>query len=77
MVAAGWIDREGIATPGLLKTPEQGAATTLWAATSSALAAHGGAYCADCDVANDDIDQDEARRLWSLSENLTGISLSR
>jgi NAD(P)-dependent dehydrogenase (short-subunit alcohol dehydrogenase family) len=75
MVAAGWIDREGVATPGLFKTPEQGAATTLWAATAPAVAGHGGAYCADCHVANDDIDQDEARRLWSLSENLTGISL--
>lgn len=45
MIAAGWIDQEGTATPGLFKTPEQGAATTLWAATSPTLATHGGAYC--------------------------------
>ncbi|TDW84287.1 NAD(P)-dependent dehydrogenase (short-subunit alcohol dehydrogenase family) [Kribbella pratensis] len=75
MVAAGWIDSNGVATPGLFKTPEEGAATTLWAATSPMLTAHGGAYCADCRVVDAQVDEDEARRLWSLSESMTGIGL--
>lgn len=33
------------------KTPEQGAATSVWCATSPALAGAGGVYCQDCDVA--------------------------
>jgi NAD(P)-dependent dehydrogenase (short-subunit alcohol dehydrogenase family) len=33
------------------KTPEQGAATSVWAATSSQLDGHGGVYCEDCDIA--------------------------
>ena len=33
------------------KTPEQGAATAVWAATSPLLTDHGGAYLVDCDVA--------------------------
>ncbi|CAN5400233.1 SDR family NAD(P)-dependent oxidoreductase [soil metagenome] len=33
------------------KTPEQGAATAVWAATSQRLDGHGGAYLVDCDVA--------------------------
>ena len=68
------------------KTPEQGAATTVWAATSPQLAGIGGVYCEDCDVAEptDDpnilrgvrswaIDSDEAARLWALSSTLTGV----
>ena len=36
----------------ILKTPSQGAATTLWAATSAELRQdRGGAYCEDCDIA--------------------------
>lgn len=33
------------------KTPEQGAATAVWGATSPLLAGHGGAYLVDCDIA--------------------------
>ena len=85
MVAAGWIDVEGrLVDPGF-KTPAQGAATFVWAATSPALAGLGGVYCEDCDVAAvkaDDggeagvaphaIDPAEARRLWHESEEMTG-----
>jgi NAD(P)-dependent dehydrogenase (short-subunit alcohol dehydrogenase family) len=50
MVAAGWIDEDG--NPLVeFKTPEEGAATTIWAATSPQLDGMGGVYCADCDVA--------------------------
>ena len=33
-----------------LKTVEQGAATTVWCATSPQLAARGGVYCENCDI---------------------------
>ena len=34
-----------------MKTPEQGAATSVWCATSRQLEGLGGVYCEDCDVA--------------------------
>ena len=87
MVAAGWIDEQGnVIAPGF-KTPEQGAATQVWAATSPQLEGMGGVYCEDCDIAEmvpaDDtavrgvrqyaIDPELASRLWTLSAELTGI----
>jgi NAD(P)-dependent dehydrogenase (short-subunit alcohol dehydrogenase family) len=36
---------------GPLKTPEQGAATSVWCATSPQLDGKGGVYCVDCDIA--------------------------
>jgi NAD(P)-dependent dehydrogenase (short-subunit alcohol dehydrogenase family) len=85
MVAMGWIDEAG--TPlARFKSVEQGAATTVWTATSAQLDGLGGVYCEDCDVAevNDQdaprrgvrtwaIDPDEATRLWALSAQLTGV----
>lgn len=69
-----------------IKTVEQGAATTIWCATSPELDAIGGVYCEDCDVAEigpgEDIgqkgvrawavDPDAAERLWTLTEQMTG-----
>ncbi|MFI5703060.1 SDR family NAD(P)-dependent oxidoreductase [Streptomyces xanthochromogenes] len=49
-VAAGWVDAEGNWSLDF-KTPEQGAATQVWAATSPQLAGLGGVYCEDCDIA--------------------------
>lgn len=51
MVGRGWIDEEGNPLDPSFKTPEQGAATQVWAATSSRLADMGGLYLEDCDVA--------------------------
>jgi NAD(P)-dependent dehydrogenase (short-subunit alcohol dehydrogenase family) len=53
MVALGWVDEDGSPGPAAasLKTPEQGAATETWAATSPQLAGKGGVYLEDCDVA--------------------------
>ena len=74
-----------------LKTPEQGAATSVWCATSTQLNGLGGVYCADCDIApalpSDDSTElhgvrpratnpEFAARLWSLSEQLTGVTAS-
>ncbi|MEE6259216.1 oxidoreductase [Plantactinospora sonchi] len=79
MVAAGWIDAAGDPLPGLFRTAEQGAATTLWAATAPQLDSQGGGYCADCRVVDGDgdgaADRGDAARLWRLSADLTGIDL--
>ncbi|RVX43637.1 NAD(P)-dependent dehydrogenase (short-subunit alcohol dehydrogenase family) [Nonomuraea polychroma] len=87
MVAAGWIDEAGNALDPSFKTPEQGAATQVWAATSPQLAGMGGVYCEDCDITElitDEkpgpgvrpyaVDPDEAARLWQLSADLTGVN---
>jgi len=83
----GWIDEDGNQIGAGFKTPEQGAATQVWAATSPQLAGMGGVYCEDCDIAevNDDpagtggvrlhaIDPAQAQRLWDLSAQLTGVN---
>ncbi|MCE0536349.1 SDR family NAD(P)-dependent oxidoreductase [Kineosporia rhizophila] len=52
MVALGWMNADGTwAHPETMKTPEQGAATGLWAATSPQLDGRGGLYLEDVDVA--------------------------
>jgi NAD(P)-dependent dehydrogenase (short-subunit alcohol dehydrogenase family) len=86
-IAMGWVDENGNVNK-LFKTPEQGAATSVWCATSPRLAGLGGLYCEDCDVAevwNETmtgytgvrpyaVDQDIAEALWTLSETQTGIA---
>jgi len=52
--AAGLVDENGmpILDPAKgLKTVEQGAATSVWCATSPQLDGMGGVYCQDCDIA--------------------------
>jgi NAD(P)-dependent dehydrogenase (short-subunit alcohol dehydrogenase family) len=89
MVAARWMTEDGTVNERF-KTPEQGAATSIWAATSPQLEDKGGVYCEDCDIAkitvpgsedarirgvNDyAVDRDSAARLWALSASLTGIN---
>lgn len=69
------------------KTIEQGAATSVWCATSDELNGMGGVYCEDCNIAEAvpadslkangvrpwTIDPDYAKKLWQLSEKLTGV----
>jgi NAD(P)-dependent dehydrogenase (short-subunit alcohol dehydrogenase family) len=75
MIAAGWIDEDGNAAMPIFKTPEQGAATQVWAATSPTLTGMGGVYCADCDIAEVPESSDvDATRLWTLSAELTNIN---
>jgi NAD(P)-dependent dehydrogenase (short-subunit alcohol dehydrogenase family) len=50
MIERGWIDESGNVI-ARFKTPEQGAATTLLAATSPLLNGMGGVYLEDCDLA--------------------------
>ena len=87
MVALGWVDEQGNLVASGFKTPEQGAATSVWAATSPRLDGLGGVYCEDCDVAAPydgsrragvaewATDPEQASRLWDLSVELTGCDL--
>ena len=89
MVALGWINEDGspseLAKQGF-KTPEQGASTTLWAATSALLENKPGVYCSDCNIESltdpdsplaryygvdpHACDDESAERLWAVSEDL-------
>lgn len=93
----GFIDEHGNLRPEILaglKTITQGAATTVWAATSPLLNNIGGVYCEDGDIAEllpEDptvqtnaklhlsgvqqysVDSNNAKHLWSLTEEMTGI----
>ncbi len=71
------------------KTTEQGAATSVWCATSPQLDGMGGVYCEDADIATPvaadatqlggvrpwAMDPDAAERLWALTEGWTGVGL--
>jgi hypothetical protein len=96
----GTHDAEGNIFPEVaarLKTIEQGAATSVWCATSPQLNGIGGVYCEDADVAELDegniehnygdpaslrgvkpwsVDAENAKRLWTLSEEMTGVSFT-
>jgi len=86
----GFLDADGNILPEIaaqLKTIPQGAATTVWCATSDLLNNIGGVYCEDADVAelvNETVgssgveayslNEDAAWKLWNLSEEMTGVS---
>lgn len=89
----GFYDADGKIIPEVaasLKTIPQGAATTIWCASSPLLNEIGGVYCEDADIATlaDEIpgsfntggvrsyslDESNAKKLWSLSEEMTGVS---
>lgn len=91
LLATGFVTEEGkpIFDPSRdMKTPAQGAATSVWCATSPQLDGMGGVYCENSDIASKvaadstemwgvrpwAIDADEAEQLWALSEKLTGVS---
>lgn len=88
MIDAGWIDAEGKVADPDFKTPAQGAATQVWAATSPRLANLGGVYCEEVDIArivtaggplfegvrDYAVDRGEAERLWKISADLTGVN---
>jgi NAD(P)-dependent dehydrogenase (short-subunit alcohol dehydrogenase family) len=83
MIAFGWIDEAGNVNDRF-KSPEQGAATSVWAATGAELEGVGGLYLEDCNQAEPfdrarpmqgvmphAIDPAAADRLWALSEETT------
>ena len=58
------------------KTTEQGAATTVWGATSPDLDGNGGLYLDDCQIGEPApyaLDPDSAARLWTWSEGEVGL----
>jgi len=86
----GILDDSGNIRPEIaasLKTIPQGAATTVWCATSPMLNDLGGVYCEDGDIAALDLpdsslstgvspyslDEVSAKKLWKLGESLTGV----
>ena len=78
-----------VARAGTFKNEEQGAATSVWCATSRQLDGMGGVYCEDVDIAElvpaEDTglrgvrpwatNPDFAERLWAMSEGWTGLTL--
>ncbi|MCK2242779.1 MULTISPECIES: SDR family NAD(P)-dependent oxidoreductase [unclassified Crossiella] len=87
-IANGWVDEQGNPTEPSFKTPAEGAATQVWAATSPRLAGLGGVYLDDCEIAviggsAEDrtgvapyaIDPESAARLWAYSAEATGVDL--
>ncbi len=80
MGAMGWFKPDG--TPlDIFKTPGQGAATSVWAATAPELTGRGGLYLEDCGIGVPQpasnrisgfsphvIDPEGAQRLWSVSQ---------
>jgi NAD(P)-dependent dehydrogenase (short-subunit alcohol dehydrogenase family) len=85
-----WVQRvksQSASPEDSFKTPQQGAATSIWCALSGQLNQMGGVYCEDCDIADlvpDDspavrgvrrhaIDPENALALWKFSEAATGI----
>ena len=54
-----------------LKTVEQGAATTVWCATSPQLDGQGGVYCENCDISPLVTAEDEAA--WRKSSGIPGV----
>jgi NAD(P)-dependent dehydrogenase (short-subunit alcohol dehydrogenase family) len=84
MRALGWLKPDD--TPlDIFKTPEQGAATSVWAATAPELQGHGGLYLEDCNqgvpaepsnrvsgYSPHIMDGDAAQRLWKVSQAMLG-----
>lgn len=84
-IRARYYDEAGNLLPSF-KTPEQGAATTVWASVAPELEGVGGLYLEDCQQAvlyNPEIstltgympyalDADHAEQLWTIAEQLVG-----
>ncbi len=88
-IAMGWYKPDG-SLVDIFKTVEQGAATSVWCATSPMLDGKGGVYCEDCDIAPmwaegmspyagvrpHITDAALATALWKLSEDMTGVEFA-
>lgn len=88
----GFYDDKGDIVPEViasLKNIPQGAATTVWCATSPLLNEIGGVYCEDVEIAElaidpsipngvkpYSLDEASAKQLWKLTEELTGITFN-
>lgn len=86
MRGLGWIDDKGNVNPGF-KTIEQGASTSVWAATAKELDGVGGLYLEDCAQAEPWVAEKpyvgympyalsaaNAERLWAVSLEMVGLN---
>ncbi len=88
----GFVDANGNMLPEVaasLKTISQGAATTVWCATSPLLNNIGGVYCEDADIATlctdiasqkgvdpYSLDEASAKQLWTLTEDMLDLKFN-
>ena len=59
-----------------IKTPESGAQTSIFCAVDESLDSESGLYYSDCAAKTPEpqaLSDEDARRLWDLSEELTGL----
>lgn len=76
MAEFGWTDTDGnpsAVAAKLFKTTTQGCATSLWAATATALDNVGGVYCEDCNVSEvvpDDSNAFTGVRQWAIDSEI-------
>jgi len=83
----GWIDKDGNPNP-LFKTVEEGASTSVWAATSSELHGKGGLYLENCSISVPATEgnftvghgphiynEESEKRIWQVAEELLGKKL--
>ncbi|WP_262693881.1 oxidoreductase [Kordiimonas aquimaris] len=90
MMELGWTQADGSVSEvaaKMFKSPEGGAATSVWCATSEALTGQGGVYCEDCDIAvlaDEDtpryigvapwaVDESGAEKLWDISKKMLDL----
>ena len=76
MAEFGWTDAEGnpsAVAEKLFKSPSQGCATSLWAATAVSLNGMGGVYCEDCNISRvvpDDSNDFTGVRQWAVASDI-------
>jgi len=80
-VRLGWVNQDGTLPSGRMRTPEEGAASPVWAAIAPELEGRGGLYIEDCAVASfweppipecwavtrESLDPAAARALWDTA----------
>ncbi|XP_078579769.1 retinol dehydrogenase 14-like isoform X3 [Branchiostoma floridae x Branchiostoma japonicum] len=68
----------GLIMPPFLKTPYQGAQCSIYCAVSEEMSRVSGQYVCDCriqDPSKQGMDDGTAKKLWDISERLTGLTL--
>ena len=77
MAGFGWTDADGnpsAVAKKLFKSPSQGCATSLWAATAVSLNGMSGVYCEDCNISRvvpDDSNDFTGVRQWAVASDIT------
>jgi hypothetical protein len=72
-----WAKIAGPVAKCFLKTPLQGAQTTIYCCLEESIQNHSGRYYSDCKekmAASTTMSEEDAKRLWELSEKLVGLT---